>query len=73
MNISSEHCHALIVKDEAFSHKIDHFKNSEEILNPEGHLNHITGSKVNAIFLKLNLICGHVFVSSSFLNIYLFC
>ena len=37
--------HALMVEDGAFSHKI-------EILNPEGHPNCITGSKVTAILLN---------------------
>ena len=33
----------------AFSHKIDYVTFFKEIINPEGHLNCITGSKVTAI------------------------
>ena len=36
----------------AFSHKIDYVKICKEILNLEGHLNCITGSKVTAILLN---------------------
>ena len=36
----------------AFSHKIDYIKKIEEILNPEGHQNRITGSRVREILLK---------------------
>jgi hypothetical protein len=36
----------------AFSHKIDHVTIFKAILNPEGHPNPITGSKVTAILLK---------------------
>jgi hypothetical protein len=32
--------------------KIDYVTIFKEILNPEGHLNHITSSKVTAIFLN---------------------
>ena len=36
----------------AFSHKIDYVTIVKEILNPERHLNCITGSKVTAILLN---------------------
>ena len=51
-NISLRPRHALTVADGAFSHK--------EILNPEGHPNRITGSKVMAILLNVWIlpICG---------------
>ena len=45
MKISLRRRHALTVADGAFSH----FK---EILNPKGHPNRITGSKVTAILLN---------------------
>ena len=41
-----------MVEDRAFSHKIDHVTIFLEILNPEGHLNRITGSKVTAYLLN---------------------
>ena len=47
MEISLRHRHTLIVGDCAFSHKIDHAI-FMEILNLEGHLNHITSSEVTA-------------------------
>ena len=41
--------HALMVKDDAFSHKIDYVSFLYEILNHEGHLNRFIGLKVTAI------------------------
>ena len=43
--------HALMA-DGAFSHNIDYVTIFKEILNPEVHLNRITGSKVMAILLN---------------------
>ena len=52
MKISLRRRHALTIADGAFSHKIDHVTIFQEILNPKGHPNRITGSKVTAILLK---------------------
>ena len=52
MKISLRRRHALTVADGAFSHKVDHVTIFKEILNPDGHPNRITGSKVTAILLK---------------------
>ena len=52
MKISLRRRHALTVADGAFSHKIDYILIFKEILNPEGHPNCITGSKVKTIFLN---------------------
>ena len=41
-----------MVEDGAFSHKIDYVNFFWEILNPEGHPNRMTGSKVRAILLN---------------------
>ena len=41
-----------MVEDGAFSHKIDNVAIIKEILNLEGHQNHMTGSRVTAIFLN---------------------
>ena len=41
-----------MVGDGAFSHKIDYVTIFKEILNLEGHLNRITGSKVTVILLN---------------------
>ena len=41
-----------MVKDDAFSHKIDYVSIFWEILNLEGHPNRITGSKVMVILLN---------------------
>ena len=41
-----------MVADGAISHKIDCVTIFKEILNPEGHSNRITGSKVTAILLE---------------------
>ena len=41
-----------MVVNGAFSHKIDYVTVFRENLNPEGHQNCITGSKVTAIFLN---------------------
>ena len=42
-----------MVEDGAFCHKVGYvFKFFLDILNPAGHLNHITGSKVTAIFVE---------------------
>ena len=43
---------ALMVGDGAFSHKIDYITILLEILNPKGHQNCITGSRVTAILLN---------------------
>ena len=45
MEISLRRRHTIMVGDCAFSPKIDHVI-FMEILNLEGHLNHITGSEV---------------------------
>ena len=42
--------------DGAFSHKKDYVTFFVEILNPEGHSNSITGSKVMAILLNLLIL-----------------
>ena len=48
-----------MVEDGAFSHKIDHVTIFKEILNLEGHLKRITGSKFTAILLNgWNLTIG---------------
>ena len=52
MKISSRRHHALTVADSAFSHKIDYVTIFKEILNPEGHQNRITDTKVTAILLN---------------------
>ena len=52
MKISSRRPHALTVADGAFSHKIDYVTIFKEILNPEGHPNRITCSKVTANLLN---------------------
>ena len=52
MKISLRRRHALTVADGAFSHKIDYVTIFKEILNPEGHPNRITGSKVTASLLN---------------------
>ena len=52
MKISVRRRHALTVADGVFSHKIDYVTIFKEILNPEGHPNRITGSKVMAILLN---------------------
>ena len=52
MKISLRRRHALTVADGVFSHKIDYVTINKEFLNPEGHLNRITGSKVMAILLN---------------------
>ena len=52
VKISLRRRHALMIGDGAFSHKIDYVTIFKEILNPEGHPNCITGSRVTAIFLN---------------------
>ena len=52
MKISLRRRHALTVKDGAFSHEIDYVTILKDILNIEGHLNRITGSKVTGILLN---------------------
>ena len=52
MKISLRRCHALTVADGAFKHKVDYVTIFKEILNPEGHPNRITGSKVTTILLN---------------------
>ena len=46
MEISLRRRHALMVEDGGFSHKIDYVTIFYEILNREGLLNRITGSRV---------------------------
>ena len=45
-----------MVGDGAFSHKKECVPICEEILNLEGHPNHISGSEVKAILLKISPI-----------------
>ena len=44
--------HAQTVRDRTSSYKIDYFIVIKNFLNPEGHQNPISGSKVTAILLK---------------------
>ena len=44
--------HAQMVKDSLSSYKIDYVIVIKNFLNPEGHQNRITGSKVTGILLK---------------------
>ena len=44
MTISLRRCHTLKVGDGDFSHKIDYVTVVKEILNVEGHPNHITSN-----------------------------
>ena len=44
--------HAQIVRDRASNYKIDYLIVIKSFLNPEGHQNPISGSKVTAILLK---------------------
>ena len=44
--------HAQTVRDSTSSYKIHYFKVIKNFLNPEGHQNPISGSKVTAILLK---------------------
>ena len=41
-----------MIEDGAFSHKVDSVTIYYEILNLKGHPNHITGTRVTAIFLN---------------------
>ena len=52
MKISVWRRHALTVAYGAFSHKINYVTIFKEILNPEGHINCNTGSKVMAVLLN---------------------
>ena len=52
MKISLRRRHARAVADGAFSNKIDYVTIFKEILNPEGHPNRITSSKVTTILLN---------------------
>ena len=52
MEISSQHRHAIMVRDGALSHKIDYITIFQEILNLEEHLNRNTGSRVTATLLN---------------------
>ena len=52
MKISLQCRRALTVTDGAFIHKIDYVTIFKEILNPKGHPNRITGSKVTVILLN---------------------
>ena len=68
-----------MVEDGAFSHKIDFVTIFEEILNPEGPLNRITGSKVTVILLNrwifpvgevsLGRVCAQPAKHASYLNL----
>ena len=49
MKKSLQRRHALLVRDGAFSHKIDYIKDILDLLK---HLNCITGSRVSAILLN---------------------
>ena len=42
-----------MVGDGAFIHKVDYVTNFKQILNLEGHLNRLTGSRVTAILLNV--------------------
>ena len=44
-----------MVKNGAFSHKIDYITIFEEIQNVEGHQNCITGARVTAILLNVGI------------------
>ena len=44
--------HAQTVRDSTSIYKIDHVIGIKNFLNPKGHQNRITGSKVTAILLK---------------------
>ena len=50
MKISLQRCHAQMVEDGVFSHKIDYVTIFKEILNHEGHPNN--GLKFTAILLN---------------------
>ena len=52
MIISLRRCHALMVGDGSFSHKIDYVNFFWEILNLEGHQYRITGLRGMAILLN---------------------
>ena len=52
MKISLRRRHTLMVEDGAFRHKINFLHFFWEILNLEGHLTRITGSRVTAILLN---------------------
>ena len=45
-------CHAQTVRDSTSSYKIDYVTVIKNFLNPEGHQNPTSGSKVTAILLK---------------------
>ena len=51
VKISLQRRHALMVGDGASSHKIDYVIVIKNFLNPEGHQNRISGSKVTAVLL----------------------
>ena len=44
--------HAQMVRDSSSSYKIDYVIVIKTFLNPEGHQNRITGSKVTAVLVK---------------------
>ena len=50
--ISLQRRHVLVVKDGAFSRKIDYVLIFRELLNLEVHLNRCIGSKVTAILVN---------------------
>ena len=52
VKISLQRRHALVVKDGAFSHKIDYVSICLEIQNLEGHFNRFIGSKVTTILVN---------------------
>ena len=56
MEISVQRRHPLVLKDWAFSHKIDYVLLFKEILNLEGHINRFVGSKVTAILVNREIL-----------------
>ena len=60
VKISIRRRHALLIDDGVFSQDIDYVTIFEEILNPEGHLNLITGSKVTTILHVGGVASGRV-------------
>ena len=49
--------HGQMVRDSISSCKIDYVKLMKTFLNPEGHQNNITGSKVIAVFSGWGVLC----------------
>jgi hypothetical protein len=54
--ISLRRRHTLLIADGAFNHKIDYVTIFKETLNPKRRLNHITVSKVAAIFVNGSIL-----------------